>query len=183
MKKQYFVWKAPNCNGINPEWLEMTPREFYLFRKEPQNRTRLFVTLDDGGCDEAGLLIMEASKERYDEWRKEYRAAKRRQNQNKAFNYVITSLDELVDNDEMVALHELVPAPDVDVELEALKALDLEQLHGFLTALTPEERRIIDALYLCNQDELSERKIAKQLGMAVMTLNDAKKRIFKKYKK
>ena len=83
----------------------------------------------------------------------------------------------------MVALHELVPAPDVDVELEALKALDLEQLHGFLTALTPEERRIIDALYLCNQDELSERKIAKQLGMAVMTLNDAKKRIFKKYKK
>ena len=64
MKKQYFVWKDPNCNGINPEWLEMTPREFYLFRKEPQNRTRLFVTLDDGGWDEAGLLMMAASKER-----------------------------------------------------------------------------------------------------------------------
>ena len=181
MSKQYFVWKDPNCNGINPEWIEMTPKEFYLFRKKPKNRSRLFVILDDGGCDEAGVLIMEASKECYDAWRKEYRAALRRKKHNDAFGAVILSLDALLGTDDDLLCHDVVPADQESVESQVEHQLDLERLRTFLNTLSDEEMEIINALFLCNPDELSEREIARRLGVPQKTLNCAKQRIFKKF--
>ena len=183
MTKQYFVWKDPNCNGINPEWIEMTPKEFYLFRKKPENRSRLFVILDDGGCDEAGVLIMEATKEYYDSWRKEYRAAQWRQKRNDAFGAVILSLDALLGTDDDLLGHDVVPADQESVETQVEHQMDLEQLREFLRTLSDDEKEVIDALFLQNPDCLGEREVARRLGVPRMTLNDAKKRIFKKYKK
>ena len=181
MSKQYFVWKDPNCNGINPEWIEMTPKEFYLFRKKPKTRSRLFVILDDGGCDEAGVLIMESSKECYAAWRKEYRAALRRKKHNDAFGAVILSLDALLGTDDDLLGHDVVPADQESVESQVEHQLDLERLRTFLNTLSDEEMEIINALFLCNPDELSEREIARRLGVPQKTLNCAKQRIFKKF--
>ena len=47
--------------------------------------------------------------------------------------------------------------------------------------LSDEEMEIINALFLCNPDELSEREIARRLGVPQKTLNCAKQRIFKKF--
>ena len=182
MSKQYFVWKDPGCNGIDPEWIEMTAREFFLFRRVPENKKRFFVTLDDGGCEEAGILIMEATKEHYNEWRKERRAALRRKKRNEAFGATILSLDSLLGGDDDLTGHDVVPADLEDVESQVERRLDLERLRDFLSTLSEEEMNIINSLYLCNPDELSERKIAKLLGLPQMTLNSAKKRIFKKFK-
>lgn len=183
MSTQYFVWKDPNCNGINPEWLEMTAHEFFLFRREPENKERYFVILGADDCEEAGTLIMEATKDAYREWHKQDKAATRRAKANAACNRVIVSLYDYIPESENLTYEDVIPSEDESVEDQAMKELELQRLRDFLRTLSDEEMEIINALYLCNPDELSERKIAKQLGMAVMTLNDAKKRIFKKYKK
>ena len=90
---------------------------------------------------------------------------------------------DYISESEKLTYEDVIPSEDESVEDQAMKELELQRLRDFLRTLSDEEMEIINALYLCNPDELSERKIAKQLGMAVMTLNDAKKRIFKKYKK
>ena len=37
--KRYFAWKDAGCNGIDPEWIEISGEEFALLKKEnPQRR-------------------------------------------------------------------------------------------------------------------------------------------------
>ena len=181
MSRQYFVWKDPNCNGINPEWIEMTSREFCLFRRDPQNKQRYFVLLDDGDCDEAGTLIMEATKDYYDKWRKEYRPALRRKKLNEEAGFVILSLDAVFGDDDELTGHDVVAADQETVEDRVIKNLDLERLRDFLNTLSDEEMELINALFLQNHDQLGEREIARKLGIPRMTLNSAKKRIYKKF--
>ena len=182
MSRQYFVWKDPNCNGINPEWIEMTSREFCLFRRDPQNKQRYFVLLDDGDCDEAGTLIMEATKDYYDKWRKEYRPALRRKKLNEEAGFVILSLDAVFGEDDELTGHDVVGADQEAVEDQVINNLDLERLRDFLNTLSEEEMEIINQLYLCNPDELSERAIAKKLGLPQKSMNNIKRRILEKGK-
>ena len=67
------------------------------------------------------------------------------------------------------------------MEAQVERQLDLEHLKAFLKALSEDELEIINALYFCNLDELSERRIARKLGIPQKTLNCAKKRILKKF--
>ena len=43
MTKKYFIWKDSECNGMNPEWIELTGEEFYKFINTPQNSGRKFI--------------------------------------------------------------------------------------------------------------------------------------------
>ena len=183
MSKQYFVWKDPNCNGINPEWLELGAMEFYHFVNRPENKGRHFVTLGDDGEEEAGILVLEATLDVYKDWHKKSKAAARRASSNAAYKRVVVSLYDYIPESENLTYEDVIPSEDESVEDQAMKELELQRLRDFLRTLSEEEMDIINALYLCNPDELSERKIAKLLGMPQMTLNDAKKRIFKKFKK
>lgn len=46
MSNKYFIWKDEKCKGINPEWLEISGREFYSLLKESPKK-RYFEKIDE----------------------------------------------------------------------------------------------------------------------------------------
>ena len=58
MSSQFYVWKDRNCNGIDPEWVQLTGREYFRFIKDPVNKGRCFVMLGNGGDSDAGVIYM-----------------------------------------------------------------------------------------------------------------------------
>lgn len=181
MAKQYFVWKDPNCNGINPEWVQLSGREFYMFANAKENRGRYFVTLDDGGCEEANILVLEATNAVYKNWHTENKAATRLRKKNAPYEGLTISLDELNPSYEDMTYHETIAMDQPEVADIVIHGCNLNQLHHFLASLSDEEMELINALYLKNQENRSERAIAKEMGIAHMTLVNRRKKIFKKF--
>lgn len=62
MSKKYFIWKDHSCNGVNPEWIELSGSEFYQFINKPENKTRRFEVLDNRICDDADVLTFEVTE-------------------------------------------------------------------------------------------------------------------------
>ena len=62
MKTTYLVRKDPFCNGVNPEWQELTGQEFLAFIRLDENKKRRFIKLystSDDGSD--GDIMIEAA--------------------------------------------------------------------------------------------------------------------------
>lgn len=69
MSKKYLVWKDPNCNGENIEWLDLSKDEFLDLVNQPESANRYFIKLSGETRDE--IIYIEATKERYKVWKKE----------------------------------------------------------------------------------------------------------------
>lgn len=182
MSKQFYVWKDRNCNGVDPEWVQLTGREYFRFIKDPANKERCFVTLDNGGDSDAGVIFMEATPEEYRKWRSEYRSHIRLLKQNMEFIEQQASLDAPLVDDEETNLHDVVADESVNVADEVSNQLDLETLREALKTLSPEEMQIINAYYFQNGGENSERKLASAMSIARSTLYDRRTKILKKLK-
>ena len=66
MKSIFLVWKDKNCNGENPEWIHMTAKEFFEFKKKPENSGRKFVRVEDKNLSSKySAIFVEANKELY----------------------------------------------------------------------------------------------------------------------
>ena len=182
MANQYFVWKDPNCNGINPEWAELTPQEYYAFVTCPLNEGRYFIDFNEDCSEEEAVLKMEVTAEEYAEWdRRRHRYSYRREIEQGYADFVV-SLDQDIPDCEELQFHEVAADPNSDTEATALHRMDLVKLKAALDKLTPEELEIINALFLENHDKRGERAVAKDLGIPRMTLCDRKRKILKKLK-
>ncbi|MGM9601016.1 MAG: hypothetical protein ACI3W5_05450 [Faecousia sp.] len=180
MEKQYFVWKDPNCNGINPEWIQLTPKQFLQLVNDPKNSHRFFAKLTDGGCEEAGVLVMEATESVYRECEQARLREKYLRHLDREYQDSVVSLNAPVPDNEELLFEEIVGDPKVNTEAKALHCVDLVKLKAALDKLTPEELEIINALFLENHNKRGERAVAKELGIPQRTLNDRKKKILKK---
>ena len=182
MANQYFVWKDPNCNGINPEWVELTPQEYYAFVTCPLNEGRYFIDFNEDCIEEEDVLKMEVTAEEYAEWdRRRHRYSYRREIEQEYADFVV-SLDQDIPDCEELQFHEVAADPNSNTETTALHRTDLVKLKAALDKLTPEELEIINALFLENHDKRGERAVAKDLGIPRMTLCDRKRKILKKLK-
>lgn len=74
MSKQYYVWKNLACGGIHVEWQKLTGREFYAMVKRQENRQRRFIRLTNDICEDADIIVIEATELQYQQWRKEQNA-------------------------------------------------------------------------------------------------------------
>ena len=182
MSKQFYVWKDRNCNGVDPEWVQLTGREYFRFIKDPANKERCFVTLDNGGDSDAGVIFMEATPEEYRKWRSEYRSHIRLLKQNMEFIEQQASLDAPLVDDEETNLHDVVADESVNVADEVSNQLDLETLREALKTLSPEEMQIINAMFFDNDELLSDRRLAEKLKLSKSALHRRKEKIFKKIK-
>ena len=183
MSKQFYVWKDRNCNGIDPEWVQLTGKEYYRFIKDPLNAGRYFVELGDESDHEAGVIFMEATLEDYKKWRSESRSHMRLHKINLEYIEHQCSLDEPAGDEEDVLLHELVADKNASVVEQVLRNSELLALRKVLNSLDSGELELINALYLRNSDMRSEREIATLLNIPQKTLNNRKKKIFEKIKK
>ena len=182
MENKYFVWKDRNCNGINPEWRELTPREYYAFVTAPENKGRFFIDFNADCPEETSVLMMEVTAEEYADWDRRRHRFDYRQEMEKEFEDSFVSLDQEVPRTEGLLFHDIVPDPDINTEGDALHQIDLTKLRTDLATLNASEREVIDALYFQNPDKLGERDVAAKMGIPRMTLSNRKKKIFKKLK-
>ena len=69
MSKKYLMWKNPDCNGQNVEWIELTKDEFLSLIRDPENSGRCFIKLLGEKPDET--IVVEVTKKQYEKWKGE----------------------------------------------------------------------------------------------------------------
>ena len=182
MSNRYFVWKNPKCNGINPEWVELKPQEFYAFVKCPLNKGRYFIDFNADSEEDTEVLMMEVTAEEYADWdRRRHQYRYRREIDRQHVDNTI-SLDQSVPNGQGLLFHEVIADETRNTETTAIHLQELAMLRTALGILTTEERALINALFFDNPEQRGERAIAREFGLARMTMSDQKKKIFKKIK-
>jgi|GEM_PF-450676 len=166
MYKRFFRKKNPNCPKSEIEWIEMDGREYYRFKRQPENRGRYFIDLDD--------VMLEAAKEEYVEWRKEKNHSNYLRKWSKGVTIISLYAIELEDgcNGE-----EVVPDITQDTEDNAIRNISIEYLRCALALLKPDDFWLLYELHLA-EPRKTLRQISAECGIPVTTLEDRKKRIF-----
>ena len=182
MANKYFVWKDANCNGVNPEWIEMDGRTFYAFTKEPANKDRRFVRLGNEICEEADIIYIEATIQQYVEWHKEECVKYRNQKDRKDHPYRLVSFQETAGEMNELTFDEVIADDNINVEEEVVSKLHCEYVRKIVMDLPLEERHIIEVMYY-GPELISERAAAIIFGIPRKTLNNRKIKIFEKIKK
>lgn len=182
MKKLFFRWKDENCNGINPEWVEMTGKEFLDFKRNPKNKHRKFAEYIDE-YQESATIVMEVTKDAYNRWHCEDVIRKRKRTEKIEAGYIEISMDEEIcgQNIEDFTLHDVIADDSVDVEQDAINLCEISRLREVLKMLTNEEMELIEALYL-SKNPMTERDYAKRLGLCNGGLHKRKMMVLKKIK-
>ena len=156
-------------------------KALYDFLKTENGRSRCFhVDIDENGNKigieaEPKMITACAAQRERDRYR--YKVMTK-------LNITVVSANTLVSvpGEDDLELLDTVADEDVDLEAEAMHDLDLEILKKALQALTKEEYRIIRCLYL-SKSHMSEKEIAKHLGMTQQAVSKRKRAIFEKLKK
>lgn len=179
-QRRYFVWKDAACKGINPEWIELTGKQFKEFVHNPENKNRYFVKFNEDE-EETFTSVVEATYENYLEYDRERK--KKAYNGKKGFeeHVLFVDLEEVLyyDDDGPVTRADTIVDEDAYVEPNSERQM-IAELYEALEALSPDERSLIDLLFLENDEKKSEREIAKEIGLPDMTLNYRKNKILKK---
>ena len=189
MSKKYFVWK----NGIKAtdgvqDWEEISPNDFIEISKAnknlPTEEKRYFYRISQSERNDT-YYFFECTYEQHKEYaraamEKSYKRQKASQDEEYE-KYQTISLDyEYVDDDGNVfTFHDLVPDVDSSVEDELITKISIKNV---LSILSDDEYEIIYKLFL-SENAVSERELARQMGLPQKTLNNTKKRIFQKIKK
>ncbi len=178
--KRYFVWKDANCNGINPEWLEIGGKEFYELVNKPENAKRKFIPWYDEDGEIKDTFLYEATEEAYRDWDKQRKHEARLKKHYYDERMLFVDWDEVVYYDDVdpITRADMIPDPDAHVG-PTDDELFVSDLYKALETLNEEERKLVDLLFL-NNDGRSEVKIARELGIPQQTLNYRKNVILKK---
>ena len=153
----------------------------YDFFKSDKGRQAKFYTGFDDNGDEIGVEIVDPKIIK--EVVQEAKHSDYLREQERESGFTTLPFDALVmpDGDE-VSGEEVIADPDVDVEAEVIRRLNIMILRKALKTLTETEMDIITALYLC-ENPMSERKYAELLGIPQKTLNSRKNAILQKMRK
>ena len=145
MSRKYYVWKDPACNGKDIIWTELTGKEFYALLRRPANRTRRFIRIGNEICQDADVIVLEATEQQYTAWRREQNAANYLARQRR--DLVPISLDAAPAASEG-NYYDVVADLRIDVERAALSDLTREALKAALKTLTEEELGLLNDIYL-----------------------------------
>ena len=179
MKTTYLAWKNPSCNGINPDWQEITGREFYTLVNSPNGKDRCFIKLESVSKDD-GVIFMEATKSEYRKWRKEKDHSDyiREGNQDKGYQTISYHAFEMEDG---CYGEEVIEDADIDIESDFLKTAELELLKEALAELSEDEVALIDFLFLSEKQRV-DQDYSDTTGIPRRTVTYRKKAALKKLK-
>lgn len=86
------------------------------------------------------------------------------------------------ENSDVASGEELIADPNCDVEMQALRNIELDILRKALETLTDEEKQLIYYLFLA-PEQLTVREIGEMLGIHFVTVSKRKNKAFQKIKK
>jgi len=163
MKTTYLIWKNQNCDGVNPDWQEISGQEFLALVRSESGTNRRFVKLDaTNGDGSDSAIVMEATEIEYQEWKRE---KNHRDYLNSYAKGTTTILYNDWDNEEEDVYGEELLADSYNLEEEFFKSHDLASLKTALSLLSDEERQTVECLYL-SEKPMAERDYAKFLGIS-----------------
>lgn len=181
MSNKYFIWKDEKCKGINPEWLEISGREFYSLLKESPKK-RYFEKIDECVEDGADVLVFETTYERYKKWHREHERKRRSKRlELKYINSIIFLNDYIVSSEGY--LNDFIADIDENVEDKALKNIEYFVLQDAIKNLNDEEKLVLDIVKKAMEENKSERGICKELGIDREKFRYQREKVFKKIKK
>ncbi len=182
MAHVYLVWKNSNCNGVNPQWIQMGGRQFYEFLQN-EGKDRFFITIDDGVDQGMDMITLESTKEKYLVWHNEHEKSRQKRERQEPYIPAFVSMDSVVGDDNELTYHDVLADESVNVEEEAITFLMCQEVTRLVGLLPEDEKQIILALYYYNDRLASDMVIAKQLGMSNVSLCRKKRKILEKLKK
>ena len=228
MASKYFVWKDPNCNGVNPEWIQITRNQFNLFVNEPMNIKRKFIKVPiDPDHKSKGYYIMEATLDGFRKWDAERKKAERssdildfprrkykdktlpsycdeisscepvnevatpdnatssnRKKRQKPEIMCLVSMEECVDEEEELTLHDTIADPNVDVEKDVIKRIQLETVFNAADMiLTVTEKKVFNAVYRNNRINRTLTEIAEDFGCSQQNISKIIAKVEEKLRK
>lgn len=181
MANKYYIWKDPDCNGTNPDWIEISGTQFYTLGID-KTQKRFFRRIDDGAEDGADVLIMETTHEEYKDWHKKQESKRRKKKRQEQYKPQFISLDELVSDTEFT-YSEVIPDISVNVEDTVFADIENSMLQAIIKTLTDDEKEVLMIVKKSIEENISERKICEKLGVDQSTFWSRKNKIFKKLKK
>lgn len=181
MANKYYIWKDPNFNGTNPDWIEISGTHFYALGKD-KTQKRYFKRIDDGVEDGADVLIMETTYEEYKDWHKKQESKRRKKKSQEQYKPQFISLDELTPDSEFT-YSEVIPDTSVNVEDAVFADIENAMLQAIIKTLNDDEKEVLMIVKKSIEKNISERKICEKLGIEQSTFWSRKNKIFKKIKK
>lgn len=186
--KRYFVWKDANCNGINPEWLEISGEEFTQLKKMNPQR-RFIPNYNEDDPEDGDCFLYEATPKAFRDWNREHMRYVRH-NALLYRKYKVVRFDDLVDENDEEGLTWADIIPDTSEEDAAAHEEWLEwhdkairALREALTELKPKELETVNLVFLNNPEKKSEVELSKEKSIPQQTLNYRKNAVLKKLRR
>ena len=175
MTKQFLVWNDKDCNGVNPEWLSLTGKEFYEFIQKEENKGRFFIKLKSFG-DGDNEIIIESTEEQFLMEKSKQNRSYYLQQQNEGYK-TISAYEE---DDNELNEYDKNAGDEESIEDVIEQVMLIGKLHEALEMLDEEEKMIINLYYFQN---LSEAESAGLMGISQQTFHNRKTKILKKLEK
>lgn len=176
---RYIVKENPKCRKEEVKWVFLDGKQFYSLLQSEEGQGRYFIHLTDDIDYESEEIYIEAAYEEYREWKAEHDAhtyLKRVSKEIKMF-----SLDARVAGGDE-PLGDTIQDMTQPFDEKIIEENEIERLRDAVAHLSLEERFIVEALYF-GENPMTQRELAKELGIAVSTLNERKSKIFEKIKR
>lgn len=180
MANKYFVWENSFRGQETIRWIELNGHEFYQLVRSENAKGRYFIKLDNDICPDDDVIYIEATQEQYQDWIKEF--LHHRYLAKFSIRYEFVPIDVLFQESQL----QLIPRPHedilVDVEQNTENKFVREAIHDAVKKLNDKSREAIVSKYYETVD-LSDREIAKKLGIKSKTFEKRRERALEKLRK
>ncbi len=172
MSKKFYAWKNRDCQGINPEWIELTGKQFAELcnanKSLPDEEKRWFYKLPALEKDDDNI-VLECTKEKYLESQSQANITYSKNKGKDLFFQIfsICSFDFVYidDSGEEYTLHDIVEDSRVNVEETAIENCFTNTLYEAISILNQEDKEFILYWLDKKREGTSDIKIADSLGL------------------
>lgn len=182
MKRKYLIKKDPAREGQD-NWIIMNTEQFLAWKKTPEGQLRYNNLGRLDACDEDDYIIyMECDEATRVQWKKECDRQKYNRECMKKSGIEIISYHAMTFGDGDICGEEILLDDTVNVEDEAIRAVEYEVLHRAIASLEEQDRRIIECFFLSDV-LLSEKELSVKFGIPQTTLRSRKQAALNRLRK
>ena len=182
MKTIYLVKKDVSVDAED-NWIIMDFQQFwsFLISSKGEKRKRFFRKIEN--CDRKDQrIVIEVDAETARQMDLERDRVKQIRKRRANSGYVLVSYNAIQDEEYELNGEEAIIDEESDVEADAFKVMEIEQLHHALLNLKEDERQFIQQMFL-SENDYSEREFAEILGVSQSAVHWRKQVIFDKIRR
>lgn len=176
-KKVYLVRKDPLGPPTEDNWIRMSGKEFHDCQKRGGFKKRYFIRMGDDFHEDSDTIYIEANKEQYDEWRREYDRHRYLAKQER--NSCICSIDQIEEEDQIIDTI-CSGATDDPEEVQITKELRI-RFRKVVNNLTEMERELLGTVL--SGKAFSIKEMAQLYGMSCEALRKKKSRLLSRMRR